>query len=96
MAQRSHRFVHLPINADVSLNPHACFISRLPRAPADPSTAVEKSSSRVGLALMRTLHEQEHPSYGNWAGGIVKQYSRLGMASSFSSSGITGLNSLGF
>ena len=39
---------------------------------------------------------QEHPSYGNWAGGIVKQYSRLGMASPFSSSGITGLNSLGF
>ena len=30
---------------------------------------------------------QEHPSYGNWAGGIVKQYSRLGMASPFSSSG---------
>ena len=39
---------------------------------------------------------QEHPSYGNWAGGIVKQYSRLGMASLISSSGITGLNSLGF
>ena len=39
---------------------------------------------------------QEHPSYGNWAGGIVKQYSRLGMVSPFSSSGITGLNSLGF
>ena len=39
---------------------------------------------------------QEHPSYGNWAGGIVKQYSRLGMVSPFSSSGITCLNSLGF
>ena len=39
---------------------------------------------------------QEHPSYGNWAGGVVKQYSRLGMVSPFSSSGITGLNSLGF
>ena len=38
---------------------------------------------------------QEHPSYGNWAGGIVKPYSRLGMVSPFSSSGITGLNSLG-
>ena len=37
---------------------------------------------------------QKPPSYGNWAGGIVKQYSRLGMASAFSSSGITGLNSL--
>ena len=39
---------------------------------------------------------QEHPSYGNWAGGIVKQYSRLGMVSPFSSSGITCLNSLWF
>ena len=36
---------------------------------------------------------QEHPSYGNWAGGIVKQYSRLGMVSPFSSSGTPGLNS---
>ena len=39
---------------------------------------------------------QEHPSYGNWAGTIVKLYSCLGMASPFLSSGITGLNSLGF
>ena len=39
---------------------------------------------------------QQHPSCDNWAGGIVKQYSRLGMASPFSSSGIACLNSLGF
>ena len=39
---------------------------------------------------------QEHPSYGNWAGDIIKQYRRLGMASTFSSSAITCLNSLGF
>ena len=39
---------------------------------------------------------QQHPSCGDWAGGIVKQYSRLGMVSPFSSSGITCLNSLGF
>ena len=39
---------------------------------------------------------QEHPSCGNWAGGIVKQYGCLGMASPFSSSGVTCLNSLGF
>ena len=39
---------------------------------------------------------QQHPSCDNWADGIVKQYSRLGMASPFSSSGITCLNSLGF
>ena len=36
---------------------------------------------------------QERPLYGNWAGGIVRQYSRLGMASPFSSSGMVGLNS---
>ena len=39
---------------------------------------------------------QKHHSCGNWAGGIVKQYGRLGMASPFSSSGVTCLNSLGF
>ena len=38
----------------------------------------------------------QHPSCDNWADGIVKQYSRLGMASPFSSSGITCLNSVGF
>ena len=32
---------------------------------------------------------QEHPPYGNWARDFVKQYSRLGMASPFQSSGIT-------
>ena len=26
---------------------------------------------------------QEHPSFGNWAGDIIKQYRRLGMASPF-------------
>ena len=39
---------------------------------------------------------QQHPSCDNWAGDIVKQNSRLGMASPFSSSGIACLNSLGF
>ena len=34
-----------------------------------------------------------NPTYGNWAGGIVNQYSCLGMVTS---SGMTGLNSLGF
>ena len=38
---------------------------------------------------------QDHPSCGNWADGIVQQHSRLGMASPFLSSGMTGLNSLG-
>ena len=54
-------------------------------------TAFMLRSSRDNIA-----DAQEHPSYGNWAGGIVKQYSRLGMVSPFSSSGITCLNSLGF
>ena len=35
-------------------------------------------------------------SFGNWAGGIVKQHNRLGMASLCSSSGMTGLNSRDF
>ena len=39
---------------------------------------------------------QEHLIRGNWAGGILKQYSYLGMALLFLSSGIPGLNSLGF
>ena len=38
----------------------------------------------------------EQPSCGNWAGGIVRQYCHLGVASPFSTSGITCLNSLGF
>ena len=38
---------------------------------------------------------QGHPC-GNWAGGIVRQYSRLGMALPFSSYGDTCLNFLGF
>ena len=38
---------------------------------------------------------QEHPSCSDWAGGIIRQYCRLGMAF-FPSSGITGLNSLRF
>ena len=39
---------------------------------------------------------QQQPSCGNWAGGIVKQYRRLGITSPFLSSGILGLNFLGF
>ena len=38
---------------------------------------------------------QQHPSCDGWAGGIVKQYGRLGMASPFSFSGIACLNFLG-
>ena len=39
---------------------------------------------------------QDHPSHGNWAGGVDKQYSCFGMASPLSSSGIpvTGVKSL--
>ena len=35
---------------------------------------------------------QEHPSYGNRAGGIIKQYSRLGMALPCLPSGMNGLD----
>ena len=63
------------------------FMHRLSNMPED---SVHAEILRDNIA-----DAQEHPSYGNWAGGIVKQYSRLGMVSPFSSSGITGLNSPG-
>ena len=64
------------------------FMHRLSNMPED---SIHAEILRDNIA-----DAQEHPSYGNWAGGIVKQYSRLGMVSPFSSSGITCLNSLGF
>ncbi|RYE04502.1 MAG: reverse transcriptase family protein [Rickettsiaceae bacterium] len=39
---------------------------------------------------------QDHPSYTNWANGVMRQYSLLGIASPFSSSGIVGLNAFKF
>ena len=64
------------------------FMHRLSNMPED---SIHAEILRDNIA-----DAQEHPSYGNWAGGIVKQYSRLGMVSPFSSSGTTCLNSLGF
>ena len=64
------------------------FMHRLSNMPKD--------SIHAEVLRDNTADAQEHPSYGNWAGGIIKQYRRLGMASPFSSSGITCLNSLGF
>ena len=64
------------------------FMHRLSNMPED--------SIHAEILRNNIADAQGHPSYGNWAGGIVKQYSRLGMVSPFSSSGITGLNSLGF
>ena len=64
------------------------FMHRLSNMPED---SIHAEILRDNIA-----DAQEHPSYGNWAGGIVKQYNCLGMVSPFSSSGITGLNSLGF
>ena len=54
------------------------------------------TDDRIHAEILRDniADAQEHPSYGNWAGGIIKQYGRLGMASP--SSGITCLDSLGF
>ena len=64
------------------------FMHRLSNMPED---SIHAEILRDNIA-----DAQKRPSYGNWAGGIVEQYRRLGMASPFSSSGITGLNSLGF
>ena len=64
------------------------FMHRLSNMPED---SIHAEILRDNIA-----DAQEHPSYGNCAGGIVKQYSRLGMVSPFSSSGITCLNSLRF
>ena len=63
------------------------FMHRLSNMPDD--------SIHPEILRKKIADPQEHPSCGNWAGGIVKQYSRLGMASPFCFSGITGLNSIG-
>ena len=49
------------------------FMHRLSNMPED---SIHAEILRDNIA-----DAQEHPSYGNWAGGIVKQYSRLGMVS---------------
>ena len=59
------------------------FMHRLSNMPED---SIHAEVLRDNIA-----DAQEHTS---WAGGIVKQYRRLGMASPFSSSGIMCLNSL--
>ena len=64
------------------------FMHRLSNMPED---SIHAEILRDNIA-----DAQEHPSCDNWAGSIVKQYSRLGMASPFSSSGIACLNCLGF
>ena len=64
------------------------FMHRLSNMPDD--------SIHAGILRDNIADALEHPACGNWAGGIVKQYSRLGMASPFSPSGITDLNSFGF
>ena len=56
-----------------------------------PDDSIHSEILRDNIAVA-----QENPACGNWAGGIVKQYRRLGMALPCSSSGIAGLNSLGF
>ena len=51
------------------------FMHRLPNMPGD---SIHAEILRDNIA-----DAQEHPSSGNCAGGIVKQYGRLGMASPF-------------
>ena len=48
------------------------------------------------LTFVSIADAQKKPSYGNFASGFIKRYSRLRMASSFSSSRMTGLTSLSF
>ena len=64
------------------------FMHRLSNMPED---SIHAEVLRDNIADAR-----DHPLYGSWAGGIIKQYRRLGMASPLSSSGISCLNSLGF
>ena len=64
------------------------FMHRLSNMPDD--------SIHAEILRANVADTQQHPSCDNWAGGIVRQYSRLGMASPFSSSGIACLNSLRF
>ena len=55
-----------------------------------------EDSIHAGILRDNIADAQEHRSHGNWAEGIVKHYSCLGMASLFLSSGITRLNSFRF
>ena len=64
------------------------FMHRLSNMPED---SIHAEILRENIA-----DAQKRPSCGSWAGGVVRQYSRLGMALPFLSSGITCLNSLGF
>ena len=52
------------------------FMHRLSGMPQD--------SLHVGILKDTIADALEHPSYGHWAGGIVKQHGRLGMALPFS------------
>ena len=67
------------------------FMHRLSNMPDD---SIHAETLRDNVADVADA--QQHPSCDNWAGDIVKQYSRLGTASLFSSSGIVCLNSLGY
>ena len=49
-----------------------------------------------GILMDNTADAQDHPSYTNWANGVMRQYSLLGIASPFSSSAIVGLNAFKF
>ena len=47
-----------------------------------------QSSIHADILKDKVFAAQQHPRYGNWAAGIMKQYAGLGMPSPFSSFGI--------
>ena len=59
-------------------------------------SVMPESSVHRDILLDNIADAHDHPSCRNWANGIVAQYSLLGMASPFSSSGIVGLSSFKF
>ena len=58
-------------------------------------SVMPESSIHVDILKDNISAAQQHPMYGNWATGIVRQYASLGMPSPFSSFGVVALNSLG-
>ena len=66
------------------------------RGASSRLSLMPQSSIHVDILKDNSFAALQHPRCGNWAAGLMKQYAGLGMPSSFSSSGINALNSLGF
>ena len=59
-------------------------------------SVMPEGSIHRDILMDNVADAQDHPSYSNWANGVMRQYTLLGMASPFSSSGIVGLNAFKF